>query len=88
MSAQLCPTFWDLMDCSPPDSSVHGIVQASVLEWIAISYSRRKLQGQDLPDPGTESVSLAFPALAGGFFTTEPPENCYILIISCSVSQW
>ena len=42
----------------------------------------------DLPDPGTESVSLAFPALAGGFFTTEPPENCYILIISCSVSQW
>ena len=40
----------------------------------------------DLPDPGIESVSLAFLALAGGFFTTEPPENCYVLIISCSVS--
>ena len=40
----------------------------------------------DLSDPGIESVSLAFLALAGGFFTTEPPENCYVLIISCSVS--
>ena len=42
----------------------------------------------DLPDPRIKPVSFAFPALAGGFFTTEPPENCYILIISCSVSQW
>ena len=30
----------------------------------------------DLPNPGIESVSLASPALAGGFFTAEPPENC------------
>ena len=35
--AQLCPTLCDPMDCSPPGSSVHGIFQAKVLEWGAIS---------------------------------------------------
>ena len=30
----------DCMDCSPPGSSVHGIVQATILEWVAISFSR------------------------------------------------
>ena len=38
--AQSCPTLWDLMDCSLPGSSLHGILQARVLEWIAISFSR------------------------------------------------
>ena len=37
--AQLCPTLHDPMDCSPPDSSVHGIFQARVLEWGAITFS-------------------------------------------------
>ena len=37
--AQLCPTLSDLMDCSPPGSSVHGIFQARVLEWGAIAFS-------------------------------------------------
>ena len=37
---QLCPTLWDPMDCSPPGSSVHGILQARILEWVAISFSR------------------------------------------------
>ena len=37
--AQLCPTLRDPMDCSPPDSSVHGIFQARVLEWGAIAFS-------------------------------------------------
>ena len=55
-------TLWDLMDWSPPDSFVHGIVQARVLEWIAISSSRKKLQGQDLPDPGTKPMSAALQA--------------------------
>ena len=36
---QSCPTLCDSMDCSPPDSSVHGILQARVLEWVAISFS-------------------------------------------------
>ena len=37
--AQLCPTLCDPMDCSPPGSSVHGILQARILEWVAISFS-------------------------------------------------
>ena len=38
--AQSCPTLCDPMDCSLPDSSVHGIVQARILEWVAIPFSR------------------------------------------------
>ena len=38
--AQSCPTLCDSIDCSPPGSSVHGIFQASILEWVAISSSR------------------------------------------------
>ena len=37
--AQSCPTLSDLMDCSLPGSSVHGIFQAIVLEWVAIAFS-------------------------------------------------
>ena len=37
---QSCPTLCDPMDCSLPGSSVHGIFQARVLEWVAISFSR------------------------------------------------
>ena len=63
---QSCPTPYDAMDCSPPVSSVCGILQARILEWVAIPYSR------DLPDPGIKPASLSSPALAGGFSTTEP----------------
>ena len=38
--AQSCPTLSDPMDCGPPGSSIHGIFQARVLEWVAISFSR------------------------------------------------
>ena len=38
--AQSCPTLCDPMDCSPPGSTVHGILQAKVLEWVASSFSR------------------------------------------------
>ena len=37
---QSCPTLWDHIDCSPPDSSVHGIFQARILDWVATSFSR------------------------------------------------
>ena len=60
--AQLCPTLSDPMDCSPPGSSIPGILQARVLE--RVSYSR------GLPDPGVKPTS---PALAGGLFTPAPP---------------
>ena len=58
--AQSCPT---LMGYSPPRSSVHGVLQVRILEWVAISSSRESSQ------PSVRPVS---PALAGGFFITEP----------------
>ena len=48
----------------PPDSSVHGILQAGILEWVAISFSRGFLH------PGIEPTS---PTLQGELPTTEPP---------------
>ena len=45
--AQLCPTLCDPMDCSLPGSSVYGILQAKVLEWVAISFSRGSSQPWD-----------------------------------------
>ena len=50
-----------------PGSSAHGIFQAKILEWVAISSSRGSSQLR------IELISLASPALAGGFFTTVPP---------------
>ena len=52
------------MDYSHPGSSVHGISQARILEWLPLP------SPGDLPDPGIEPMS---PTLAGGFFTNEPP---------------
>ena len=40
MHVQLCPTLCNLIDCSPPSSFVHGIFQARILEWVAISSTR------------------------------------------------
>ena len=47
-------TLCNPMDCSPPSSSVHGILQARILEWVA---------SRDLPDPGIEPTSSAYPGL-------------------------
>ena len=66
-----CSTLCDPMGCSLPGSSVHGISQARILEWISISFSR------DILDWGIEPAS---PALAGRFFTTEPPGKVHILL--------
>ena len=69
--AKSSPTSCDPMDYSPRVSSVHGISQASILEWVAISFFR------DLPNPGIKPAS---PASAGRFFTTEPqgsPKSLY-----------
>ena len=54
-------TLCDPIDCSLPGSSVHGILQARILEWIA-----RPPPG-DLPDPVIETLPLMSLALAGGF---------------------
>ena len=42
--AQLCPTLCDPMNCNLPDSSVHGILQARILEWVAIPFSKGSFQ--------------------------------------------
>ena len=42
-----CPTLWNPMDCSLPGSSIRGIFQARVLEWVAISFSRGSSQPRD-----------------------------------------
>ena len=63
-NSQSCLTFCNPMDCSPLGSSVHGILQARILEWVAIPFSR----GPSWPRDGTW-VSC----IAGGFFTAEPP---------------
>ena len=56
-SLQPCPTLCDPMNWSPPSSSIHGILQARILEWVAC------LPLGDLPDPGIELVSSVAPAL-------------------------
>ena len=44
---QSCPTLCDPMDCSPPGSCVHGILQAKILKWVAIPSSRGSSQSRD-----------------------------------------
>ena len=65
--ANSCQTLCDPMDCSLPGFSVHGSLQARILEQVAISSSRGS------PDPGIKTMSLVSPALADRFFTTVPP---------------
>ena len=45
--AQSCPTLCNPMECSPPGSGIHGVFQARVLEWVAISFSRGSSQPRD-----------------------------------------
>ena len=56
--------FCDPVDCSLPGFSVHGILQARMVQWVAISSSRGS------SDPGIKPEPLTSPALAGGIFTT------------------
>ena len=58
--AQACLTLCDPVDCSPPGSSVRGILQARILQWVAIPFSRESAQPRD-----RSQVSC----IAGGFFT-------------------
>ena len=53
-------------DCSPPGFSIHGISQATILEWADISLSR------DLPDPGIEPTSLVSPSIQVDSILAEP----------------
>ena len=57
---QLCPTLSDPVDCSPPGSSVHGIFQARVLEWVAIARQYNKKQRHYFANKGLSSESYCF----------------------------
>ena len=64
LSLQSCLTLCDLMDHSPTDSSVHGLLQAEY--WSGLPFPTPGY----LPNPGIQTESLTCPGLAGGFFTT------------------
>ena len=70
---QLCPDLCDPMDCSPPGSSVHGILQARILEWVAISFFCRSFWPRDWA-----RVS----SIAGGFFTIWASREAQVLFWS------
>ena len=61
-AAQPCPTVCDPVGCSPPGSSVHGILQARRLEWVAISFSRGSSRPRD---------RTCISGIAGGIVTPE-----------------
>ena len=64
--AQLCQTLWNLMDCSPQGSSVHGIFQVRILEWVTISFFRESSQSRD--QTWVSCIALRF-------LPSEPPGN-------------
>ena len=57
--AQSCPTLCDHMDCSPPGSSVHGVLQTTILDWAAMPSSRGSSQ---------QRARTQVFCIAGGFF--------------------
>ena len=76
---QSSPTLCEPMDCSPPGSSVHRILQATILEWVAIPFSRRSSQ------PRIESGS---PALRADSLPSEPSgKPSYNLKVKVTVAQ-
>ena len=73
-SLQLGLTLRNPMNCSPPGSSVHGILQARTLEWVGMPSSR----GSFLPRDGTH-VFMS-PSFAGGFFTSSATSEAQVYV--------
>ena len=78
LDAQSCPTLWDPMDCSPPGSSVHGILQARILVLVAMLSFGGSYQPRD-----QSHVSFKSPALAGGFFTASATWEALVTCVYC-----
>ena len=73
---QSCPALCDTMDCSPPGSSVHGILQARMLEWVAISFSSNagdRVQSLGQEDPLEKGMAVHSSILAWEIPWTEEP---------------
>ena len=79
---QSCPTLWDATDCSPPGSSVHGILQAR--------YSNGSLcpSPGDFPYSGIKSASLSSSALAGRLFFTSTTWETHDSVLKCRDITW
>ena len=77
--AQSCMTLCNTIDCSPSGSSVHGISQARILEWLPFPAPG------DLPNPGIKPPKS--PALAGGFFAMGPPGKDPVSIAMIDLSH-
>ena len=75
-SLQSCPTLCNSLDCSLPSSSVHGILQAGILEWLPFP------SPGDLLDPGIKPRSSVSPALAEGFFTTSATWKAHVSLVA------
>ena len=71
-SLQSCPTLWDRRACSLSDSSAHGILQARMLEWVAMTSSRESYQ----PRHGTHISYIS--CIIGRFFTTSAAWEAHI----------
>ena len=70
-SLQSCLTLSNPLDCSLPGSSIHGILQAGILEWVAMSSSRGPFQLRN------QTHVYCSSCLAGGFYTSEPLGQSY-----------
>ena len=68
------PTLCHPTDCNQAGSYVHGILQARILEWVAVP------SPGDLPDPGIEPASVMSSALAGGFLTTSTTQEAQHIV--------
>ena len=81
--SQWCLTLCNPMDCSPPGSSVHGILQARMLEWVAIPFSKGSSWPRD---------QILVSCIAGRFFTVwatrEAPPEIYIYIWKQILPIW
>ena len=79
---ELCPTLCHPMDCSPSGSSVHGILQARILKWAAIPFSRGSSQSMDQTHVSYIYLCL-ISVLARRLFTTRATWEANTLVISC-----
>ena len=80
-SLQSCPTLCSPINCILPGSSIHGILQARILEWLPCP------PPEDLPDPWMEPSFLMYPALADGFFTTSATWEAVYIVCTIWTSQ-
>ena len=81
---QSCLTLCDPTDCSPPGSSVYGVSQARILEWVAISFSRESSQPKDQTWVSCRQVPHHWATWEAG----EPPvSGCNLLLICCHCNK-